>query len=373
MQGIYLLKDRDERGKLMNKKYISRLNNEILNSGVAKQSDVYNCFKKFVKNQTCLKKRTELGGLQYEYNYYMYFIKDSIFEDLIIEIIDIYRTARKVDEESTKKVLIDLYPRMICSGERVTVNSDKLFEVFDRDNREDYAIFNAFEYIGRMIEGGNKDYIIFIDSCNRVIKSKEIKKFKLGVHADNLLQNNKIFESVYKDMLLNEKITDWRNVANHDNYQILDDGVNVTFGQGDSLRNKMYTFEEVKLLAKTIEVISYAHKIALTMITNDLGDEIDEIRKNIVKSDNKRKDDMVAQLVESSLFFGCKLEKIDWEKNEIWFTEISSNKNSMEKLMNLSDAVIGSYEYNYYFQWKEKVHFSTSYRNGKRIVYEWKV
>lgn len=226
---------------------------------------------------------------------------------MITEIINIYWSARKADEERAKKILKDFYPRMLYLGERVTINSDKLLQVFNKDNREDYVISNAFEYIGRIIEGVDKDYILFIDSCCRIVKSKEIKNFKLGVHVDNLLQNSKLFEAVYKDMLLNEKISDWRNVANHDNYQILNNGVNVTLGQGNLLRNKMYTFKEIKLLAKTIEVLTYAQKIALTMITNDLRVEISEIRKNIIKSDNKRKDDVVAQLVESALFLGCKL------------------------------------------------------------------
>lgn len=357
----------------MDVKNINRLNEEILFNGVATQSDVYICFKKFVKDRNCLKRRIELGDLQYEYSYYTYFIKDGIFEDLITEIIDIYWAARKVDEERTKNVLEDFYPRMLYSGERVTINSDKLVETFNKDNREDYAIANAFEYIGRIIEGVDKDYIIFIDSCCRIIKSKEIKNLKLGVHVDNLLQNNELFKSIYKNMLLDEKISDWRNVANHDNYQVLNNGVNVTWGQGNSLRNKMYTFKEIKLLAKTIEVLTYAQKIALTMITNDLWDEISEIRKNISKSDNKRKDDVVAQLVESALFLGCKLEEIDWEKKEIWFAEITCNKKTIEKLVMIGDSLIKSKEYCYYFKRKEKVHFSTSYIDGKRIIYEWKV
>lgn len=357
----------------MDDKNINRLNDEIIYGGVAKPRDVYNCFKNFVKDRNYLKRRIELGDLQYEYIYYTYFIRDGVFEDLIIGIIDTYWASRKADEERTKKILEDFYPRMLYSGERVTINSDKLIEALSPNNREDYAIFNAFEYIGRMIEGVDKDYIIFIDSCCRIIKSKEIRNLKLGVHVDNLLQNSELFESVYKNMLLNEKISDWRNVANHDNYQIFDNGVNVTLGQGDSLRNKMYTFKEIKLLAKTIEVLTYAQKIALTMIINDLGDEINEIRKRIVKSENKRRDDIVAQLVETSLFLGYKLEGIDWEKKEIWFTEMTSNKKTMEKLMMISDGLIDSHEYSYYFKWKGSVHFSTSFIDGKRMVYEWKV
>lgn len=39
----------------------------------------------------------------------------------------------------------------------------------------------------------------------------------------------------------------------------------------------------------------------------------------------------------------------------------------------ISDSLVESKEYCYYFRWNEKVHFSTSYTEGKRMIYEWKV
>lgn len=48
----------------------------------------------------------------------------------------------------------------------------------------------------------------------------------------NIIDKDAIFSAIYQDMLENEKISDWRNVANHEKYSLLsDDSIELIFGK----------------------------------------------------------------------------------------------------------------------------------------------
>ena len=56
----------------------------------------------------------------------------------------------------------------------------------------------------------------------------------------------------------NEKISDWRNVANHEKYSLLsDDSIELIFGKKDKTRKKLSTIKNIRIIAKQIDMLAY--------------------------------------------------------------------------------------------------------------------
>lgn len=96
-------------------------------------------------------------------------------------------------------------------------------------------------------------------------------------------------------MLENEKISDWRNVANHEKYSLLsDDSIELIFGKKDKTRKKLSTIKNIRIIAKQIDMLAYMNKIAVEIIKIDEIENISNILQIKSKNKYKKNDDRIA-------------------------------------------------------------------------------
>ena len=103
----------------------------------------------------------------------------------------------------------------------------------------------------------------------------------MGVKIDALIAYSDVFKALYKDLLLDVSVSQWRNIANHGDYKIVDETVEVTYGNTNNLQTKHVTKEELIILLKTIDVLLYMHKIAFVLLSVDYSSclDISEVKK----------------------------------------------------------------------------------------------
>lgn len=86
-------------------------------------------------------------------------------------------------------------------------------------------------------------------------------------------------------MLENEKISDWRNVANHEKYSLLsDDSIELIFGKKDKTRKKLSTIKNIRIIAKQIDmlasdkyIIAEIHKSAKSILDEQRDQKIQDL------------------------------------------------------------------------------------------------
>lgn len=232
--------------------YIENLNNEFSFVDDVNPEVVYNDFAKFVQNKAFFRALVNSGGFTFEYICYTEIIKNSVWEDGIVSIIKTYRNAKNKNSEGAIAWLRKCCKEFDLAGEKWTLKARNLIETKTDRNRLDIVLNNTMEYIGGVIEGVIKPYICFVNGCFFIDSGKVANStLDLGVMVQNIINKDAAFSVVYHDMFGNEKISDWRNVAKHENYLLLvDDMIELMFGQKDKIRKKTLSMESISIIAK---------------------------------------------------------------------------------------------------------------------------
>lgn len=356
--------------------YIGKLNAELEALEDVDDDEIYNEFEQFVANKIFLKKLIKNGGLRYEYVQYHQFMKDTLLQDGIQKIKEVYLKAEAVDEEKTLKLLNDSGQAFTDAGDKWTQKAMQFISIADNgmSQRADVTVRNAMEYIGSLIEGTIKPYIIFIRDCISIIKVKDFKQLELGVMTQNIIDFDEVFKGIYFELFGGEKISDWRNVANHESYKLLeDDKVELVFGKNQNKRVKVFTVPTIILIAKQIDVLAYMHKISLELIRIDKVEKLNNSYFVKRKSQYKKKDDKIASMVEVASKFGMKCVNIDFLKKEIYLEEQNFSKETLDKFVFITSEILVDKSFEFFVIKGDKVHYTAKFVGETVRVMIWKV
>lgn len=185
--------------------YIEALNTELSMGKELKTDSIYDAFCKFVSNKQLLKQIIENGGFRFEYIQFINLMRDTLWEDCINLIIELYRNAKQKDHLKAIAWLNECIQDFTDAGEKWTQKARSAYEPHVEGQRPDIDLSNMMEYIGGVIEGAIKSYIRFVRGCIFIENGKDIKNLKLGVMVQNLIDKFEIFKAVYCDMLAGEK------------------------------------------------------------------------------------------------------------------------------------------------------------------------
>ena len=165
------------------------------------------------------------------------------------------------------KVILKNEPRL--ESEIVMEKAKRLYEYIAEHSDLQKEISNILPYdiISNILNGSlpvfpHEDLGIIVDEnelihyMNHAVLYKEVGDLKLGVMVQNLIDKFEIFKAVYCDMLAGEKLSDWRNVANHEKYSLqADDNVELIFGTEENERKKFFSMQIIWFIAKQIDVL----------------------------------------------------------------------------------------------------------------------
>lgn len=303
--------------------YIAKLQDELLcNKESFSMEDVYNKFKKYINNKTMLRKCVELGIFHYDYVKYVTLFEGTLFEDGIRIILELCREAYNKDAESFKAVLVNSYPRYAKGLENQTQLCWLEGTGFNI-TRNDLAVKKAFRFIGDLIENSFKPYAIFLNEVRALVQGKNVNQQKLGVIVDALINYKDEFKALYKVMLLDVSISQWRNIADHGSYEYTEKGVEVTYGSNDELK-KVISIQELEILMSTLDTLLYMQKTAYILLAIDYIELLRDVFLYTKSKEETWNDNVISQIVETSYAYGFVVRNIENEK-DIWMLEIATD------------------------------------------------
>lgn len=357
-----------------NQDYINNLNSEFSNSKPVDKRDVFGEFEKYVKDKDQLQQAIACGLFHYDYVQYRDFMKGTLFEDGINVIIEICRNAFLVDSARASFDIKNGYAN-ISKGFASYTQFALLQTPIQEIERFDLLVKAAFQMIGERIENSLKPYIFFLNEMCRIIQNKPSLQAKLGVALDALMSYNEVFSGLYKGLLLDVSASQWRNIADHNDYIIKGDEIEIEYGSTGRI-NKIVSRDDLMYLIKTIDILLYMHKTAFTLLSIDYFAHMDIKAQSQSKNENTNMDDCISQLVETSYAFNCQLESIDLKVSP---AEIVVNSKSMltdkELLIKYLNIVGIFIDKNYHMLiYREgKVEYQVNYADEKLYIYKYKI
>lgn len=357
-----------------NQDYINNLNNELNASEPFSKQDVYDEFEKFVIDKEQLHKVIDVGLFHYDYIQFCDFMKGTLFEEGINVIIEICRNAFSTDLSRAALGIKTGYAN-ISRGFASYTQFTMLHTPIQEIERFDLLAKAAFQLIGERIENSLKPFVFFLDEMRRIVQSKPIQQIKLGVALDALISHNEVFCGLYKGLLLGVSASQWRNVADHNDYVIKDNIIEIEYGSTERIK-KTISRDELMCLLKAIDVLLYMHKTAFTLLSIDYFSHMDIKSQRQSKNENTSIDDCISQLVETSYAFSYELKSINIKAAPVEICVDSKgtmeDKASLTKYLGIVRNIIDK-NYNMLIYRNGKVEYQVDYTDQICCVYEYKV
>lgn len=290
--------------------FIEQLNRELCAVGEYTREDVFNTFEKYITDKARLQKVINLGLLYYDYAKYKVLFEGTLFEEGLSAILHLYNNALGINYQESVQIFKDSYPA-VARGFASRTQILRTNGVNLLPDRLDLFVKNAFQLIGDCIENSLKPFLEFLDAIYCMCHNKPIIKKKLGVVVDNLTANNRLFKALYKTLLLDITVSQWRNIADHGSYFCTVDGkIEIYYGEKNKV-TKCIERQDLEIVLLTLDTLLYMHKTAYTLI------QIDHIDNLLIteKYHETTNDDLVMQIVETSYAYGFEvfsIEKENW-------------------------------------------------------------
>lgn len=354
--------------------YIDNLNRELNEYPHFSKVDVYNEFERYVENKENLRRAIDFGVFHYDYIQYCTFMKDTLFEDGIRLIIEICKKAFDTDLDRAAATIKTGYVQ-ISKGFASFTQYIMLHPQINEINRFDLLAKEAFQMIGERTENSLKPYVLFLNEMCRIIQNKASVPVKFGVALDSLMSYDDVFGALYKRLLLGISASQWRNISDHNNYDIKNDFVEVEYGSSNRVK-KDISRKDLMILLKTIDVLLYMHKTAFTLLSVDYGKYKDVSITADKKNENTKQDNIISQLVETSYAFNFELKNIDLKSSPIEIVVEAKDTGLSKETLSKYLTIVANYlnkDYQVLVYQKKKVEYQAIFSDGTLCVFKYKV
>lgn len=354
--------------------YIDKLNQELNDHPSFTKDDVYKEFEKYVVNKEKLRRAIDCGVFHFDYIQYTTFMKDTLFEDGIGLIIEICKNAFAIDLDRAAASIKAGYEQ-ISKGFASFTQYLMLHTPIHEITRFDLLAKEAFQMIGERTENSLKPYVLFLNEMCRIIQNKEKVSMKFGVALDSLMTYNEIFGALYKSLLLDISASQWRNISDHNDYNIKNDFVEVEYGTSNRVK-KDISQKELMILLKTIDVLLYMHKTAFTLLSMDYGQYKDVSTAAENKNQNTKEDNLISQLVETSYAFKFELKSIDLKSSPVEIVVISKESEVSKEILAKYLTIVANFldkDYCAFIYREKKVEYQAIFSDGKLSIFKYKV
>jgi len=290
--------------------FIEHLNMELKAVDNYTREDVFNVFEKYITDKDRLRKAIDFGLLYYDYTKYKVSFEGTLFENGLSAILHLYNSALEQNHQESVKIFKDSYPaiaRGFASRTQIILTNG----IGTLPDRLDLFVKTAFQLIGDSIENSLKPFLEFLDSVYCVSRNKRVIKKKLGVIVDSLTSNSELFKALYKTLLFDITVSQWRNIADHGNYSCTSDGkIEIYYGEKSRI-TKYINRQDLEMILTMLDTLLYMHKTAYTLIHIDHIDCLPIMQKYYETTN----DDLAMQIVETSYAYGLEafaIEKENW-------------------------------------------------------------
>ena len=201
---------------------------------------------------------------------------DETFMQFLQEVLTTYRVALERNSENVMQIFCDSLFDFSQKENMMWTVRENVKQV----NSDDYdeSVIRYLKHIGDTLEIGTKHiiaelYAIVLIADGKTPDYEKIQRFDFGVNVQNILAQGK-FQGMLLTDPINIKLSDWRNIAYHHTYRIIDkDTIVCTYGKKQQTFSisfdelLQYTYQIVKAsnilnIARSIFVYDYDEKIA---------------------------------------------------------------------------------------------------------------
>ena len=175
------------------------------------------------------------------------------FRDGLYEVLDFYKFAIKSNEELTFSIISDTAFDFTQKDNMMWTVRQNVNEINNGDYFE--RIIYYFKHIGDVLEIGTKHFIYEICALLQIAKGfipdyEKIRSLDFGVGIQNILDQKKL-STVLTTKPISIKLSDWRNIAYHHTYRVIDEThISCTYGK-----------KQLSFMLNTDELVLYTHKI----------------------------------------------------------------------------------------------------------------
>ncbi|OCL90296.1 hypothetical protein [Arcobacter porcinus] len=281
----------------------------------------------FIKNKELL--RTELV------NYIKYIAKNEKFEKLFENILKVFNDAILKDKN---KVIQELATNLLT-----ITKTDSLYLAYYIRQPKDISSYSQrelseyyFDVIGYTLESCYKPrielfYKIYKFNQNGIFENLTSKTF------GDILNSINNFDELTKDAIFNIVFSQWRNIADHKDFDITKDNIQVRYGKGNNRKSKSLSHTQLKEIAFSINQVYSILRLAEVLIYLNYTDEIMASDKTKNIKFDIRSEASLLHIVHNLQTVGFKFHSFNDESNIfILNLYIKSNNDIQESIIHAS-------------------------------------
>ena len=327
---------------------VKSLKKELIIKGIGKISHqdlinlAYKGFSPYFEHPINLKKHLERGTLVYDYVFFHNNFKDSIFENFLFTLLTFFHKAKIKNDMICYSFYADWHQH-ISSGIRNTATAAHI-ERNKEIARLDIFSKVCFQEIGDFIEGSFQPFLKLLLGLYYIQKRKNknivnsVMNKNLGNTVNTLINAHEDLAILYKHILQNIPLNQWRNIANHNSYEINSKNTEIICEYGKFPDKHKVRLNRKKLHQTCIAIhhIYYLHKIADTIFFCDNYNSL----KNFFSYHEYTEDTIIAAMIEIFFIHGFEVISVKKE-SDIWLCSIKDYEDrNMEVLVNsLNNAI----------------------------------
>lgn len=215
----------------------------------------------------------EYDLLAFEYGFYLTMLPTAWFKPALESIVDQLRRAKCINSDDCLQILAEWTP--VLNG--ALQNAMDIFHLENDKSQEHLNLLAkiCFREIGDIVEGSLQPFmrlllIMHYISTGKHKPSRLVEGKTLGNVTNELLQTDQ-YSSLYQPPPWSIRINQWRNIANHNDYQADLDTNSIVCQYGTPGKRKTVRLKrpELVVLEKRCHDIAYTHKLAFTFFAVD--------------------------------------------------------------------------------------------------------
>lgn len=233
-------------------------------------------FSNYFENKEMLSVAMKVGVLNFECEFLLSKASTPWVANLVKSLLTEYRFAR---DQNPDEFLI-FWAEQVDFLSHATNSYGQIAELQnDKTDLESHLLVRSmFRDIGDLLEGTLQRYLktrLRIWNYLGWLSPKLDKSSALDFgRVVSMLDQNARSEGRYKPPPFSLPISQWRNIANHNSYEMSNEKITCFYGKGEKQRKISMTLEDLKKIYIYCNDLTYTHKVAAEIFTADNAFEL---------------------------------------------------------------------------------------------------
>lgn len=261
----------------------------------AAESDLCSYFE----NRQLLRKALSVGALTYEHA----FLQANANRPHLVEFIKRVIAELRASRDANPKSFLTFWAHQVGTSKRAIDNSGQvaILQFGKEDLDIELLVKSYFRDIGDLIEGSLQILMrIRLEAWQiagrRATSAPPVASLTLGKLTEELLSRPGE-TAIYQPPPAGISVSQWRNIANHNSYEVSGDSIVCTFGQPGRQKSLTLSLEELTDSLSACNASYYAHKVAIELFTIDNLESLNSASPTTELTDYSKETSLVYGLV----------------------------------------------------------------------------